>query len=77
MNNSAPMRNCPGGNVGLISSQSQHLLGCTITDDGLRLEIADYGRRVVVRIKISCVFTMQLICDFQKPSFLMKPTQMT
>ena len=49
----------------------RHKLGCTVKEDGLRLEILDFRRRGIVLSKshktlalISCAVSAQLICAF-------------
>ena len=50
-----------------LSDQGLHKPGCTATEDGLRLEISDLGRNILVaktKALISCAVTAQLICVF-------------
>ena len=44
-----------------VSDQVQHKLGCTVTEDGQRLEIPDLGSR---RIVLYVHGYLQLICAF-------------
>ena len=49
-----------------VSDQVRHKPGCTVTEDGLRLEILDLGSIYVTNTKVltRCTLTMQLICVF-------------
>ena len=52
-----------------VYNQARHKPGCTVTEDGYRLEILDLERYRTIRVAktqalISCTVTAQLICAF-------------